>query len=67
MNGFHSASETAKILGIDVSRVLQLCRQGRLGQSTERHGKRWVITDDEIAEFQRIGKLPSGRPPKTKT
>lgn len=62
---FHTAKETAAILSLDVSRVLQLCRKGRLGYSTEKHGKQWVITDVEIARYQNIGPLPSGRPKDT--
>lgn len=62
MDNFHTASETAKILGIDVSRVLVLCRSGRLGQSTQRQGKRWIITDEEIATYRELGPRPAGRP-----
>lgn len=59
MNGFHSASQTAKILGIDVSRVLKLCRHGRLGRKVD---GRWIISDHDIDEYRKRGPLPAGRP-----
>jgi hypothetical protein len=61
---FYTSRQAAEILKLDPSRILQLCRSKRLGYSTEKHGKAWVITDVEIAEFQRIGALSAGRPKK---
>ena len=61
---FFTAREAAKELDLDVSRILQLCRAKRLGYSTEKFGKQWVITAKEIAQFKQIGALPAGRPPE---
>lgn len=57
-----TSTETATQLGIDVSRVLQLCRAGRLGYTLPKHGKAWVITAAEIARYQSLGPRDSGRP-----
>lgn len=62
---WYTSKEAAEILQLDQSRILQLCRAKRLGQSSEKHGKLWVITHAEIEEFKRIGALPAGRPRKT--
>ena len=59
---FYTSSQAAEILNLDPSRILQLCRAKRLGYSTLKHGRAWIITDTEIAEFQRIGALSAGRP-----
>lgn len=59
----YTASETAKELDIDQSRVLQLCRAGRLGYTHPKHGKAWVITDCEIARYRSLGPRHAGRPP----
>lgn len=60
---FYTSKEAAELLKLDQSRILQLCRAKRLGYSTLKHGKAWVITADEIAKFRGIGALPAGRPP----
>lgn len=57
-----TASEAAKELDLDVSRILQLCRKKRLGYSSEKFGKQWVITADEIAKFRAEGPRSGGRP-----
>lgn len=62
---FYTSVQAAAILQLDVSRVLQLCRQKRLGQTSAKFGKQWVISDAEIEEYQRIGKLDGGRPVKS--
>lgn len=59
-----SASKTALELDIDVSRVLLLCRQKRLGYTLPKINGAWVITDAEIAEYRRIGPKKPGRPRK---
>ena len=58
----YTTNEAAKELDVDVSRILQLCRQRRLGYSTPKHGQAWVITDTEIARYRSIGPKPPGRP-----
>lgn len=58
----YTSNEAAAELGIDVSRVLQLCRAGRLGHT--KHGNAWVIKASDIARFRSVGPLPSGRPEK---
>lgn len=62
----YTALETAKELDIDRSRVLQLCRAGRLGVSQPKHGQAWVITAAEIARYRSVGPKPAGRPVKKK-
>ena len=57
-----TSTEAAKELEIDVSRVLQLCRAGRLG--SQKFGKSWMITAAEIARYRSLGPRPSGRPEK---
>lgn len=59
---FLTASEAAAELELDVSRILQLCRQGRLGYSTAKFGKQWVITRDEIKKYREKGPKKPGRP-----
>ncbi len=59
-----TSTQAAAELNIDVSRVLQLCRAGRLGHSRPKHGKAWVITWTEINAYRTEGPLPSGRPKK---
>ena len=59
----YTSTEAAKELDIDISRVLQLCRSGRLGYEVPKHGKAWVITDAEIARYRSIGPRHAGRPP----
>ena len=60
----YTSTEAAMELGVNSSRILQLCRSGRLGYSLPKHGKAWVITEKEIAEFRLIGPKPAGRPRK---
>ncbi len=58
----YTSAEAAEELQIDVSRVLQLCRAGRMGGT--KFGKAWVITAGEIARYQSLGPRASGRPKK---
>ena len=60
----YTSTEAAAELDLDVSRILQLCRGGRLGYSSPKHGKAWVITAAEIARYREIGPQPPGRPRK---
>jgi len=57
----HSAKDAASILNLDVSRVKQLCRGGRLGTKC---GHYWVITDEQIAAFRAAGPGKPGPKPK---
>lgn len=47
-------------LGLSPERVRQLCQQGRLGQ---RIGKGWIISQEDIDNFNNINR-PKGRPAK---
>lgn len=58
----YTASEAAQKLNVDVSRILKLCRDQRLGYSNPKFGRAWVITDAEIARYIALGPNPSGRP-----
>jgi hypothetical protein len=51
-------------MGIDNSRVLQLCRGKRLGYTLPKFGKAWVITDEEIRKYLATGPKQAGRPKK---
>lgn len=57
----YTASEAAKLLGIDVSRVKQLCRAGRLGH---KRGHYWIVRDDQIEAYRRAGPGKPGPKPK---
>ncbi len=59
MSPEHTTKEAAVILKLDVSRVKQLCRAGRLGT---KNGSRWVITDEQIVEYLHAGPRKAGRP-----
>jgi excisionase family DNA binding protein len=57
--------EAAIELDVDTSRVQKLCRQKRLGYTHPKHGRAWVITQDEIDAYRAKGpKKPPGRPPR---
>lgn len=56
-----TAVEAAIELNVDVSRILLICREGRLGYTLPKHGKAWVITEEEIEKYREIGKLKPGR------
>ncbi len=58
-----SVEEAANILGITPERVRKLCQQGRFG--TKFSGV-WLITREEIAEYQRTRRRP-GRPRKSES
>lgn len=60
----YTALEAASELELDRSRILQLCRAGRLGQTHPKHGQAWVITAAEIARYRSVGPLDAGRPKK---
>ena len=58
----YTSTEAAAELTIDHSRVLQLCRAGRLGYTQPKFGQAWVITAQEIARYRSLGPKASGRP-----
>jgi len=60
----YTTTEAASELQIDGSRVLQLCRAGRLGFTLPKFGRAWVITAHEIARYRALGPQASGRPTK---
>lgn len=59
-----TAEGAAEILGVDISRIQKLCRTSRLGYTLPRHGRSWVITEEEISQYRAIGPKPAGRPAK---
>lgn len=61
-----TSAEAAAILQIDVSRVLVLCRQKRLGYTYPKDGYAWVITENEIEVYKALGPRPPGCPKKPK-
>jgi len=60
----YTTTEAAQELTLDVSRIGQLCRGGRLAYTLPKHGAAWVITEQEIARFRSLGPKKSGRPKK---
>lgn len=60
----YTASEAAKELDLCESRIKLLCKLKRLGYTKPRHGRAWVITQEEIDQYRSIGPLPPGRPEK---
>jgi excisionase family DNA binding protein len=50
----YTSTEAAVVLDVDVSRVLTLCREKRLGYTKPRHGRAWVITQTELDNFKRL-------------
>lgn len=53
---FYTTQQTAKLLGLSIPRIKQLCQAGRLGQKV---GVQWLMTKEEILEFARLDR-PSG-------
>lgn len=60
----YTAQEVAEILGLDDSRIRQLCRKKRLGYTLPKNGLGWVITDYEIRNYCERGPLKPGRKKK---
>lgn len=56
-----TVKQVSEELDISERRVRQLCQDGRFG---ERYGWQWLITRDELEEFQKTRRLNPGRPPK---
>lgn len=63
--GINSVADACVKLDLDESTVKALCRNRRLGYTFPKVGRAWIITDEEIAEFKRIGPLAGGRPKAT--
>ena len=57
--------QAAVALNVSQERIRRLCKAQRLGYTIPRHGRAWVITDEEIAQYRAIGpRKPPGRPRK---
>ena len=50
-----STEEAARVLGVSVRRVRQLCRSYNLGT---RIGGRWVLDAEEIDRFRKLNRPP---------
>jgi len=58
-----TTKNAAEILGVTPVRVRQLIQQGRL--AAEKRGRDHLLDSKEIERFNRHGRRPGGRPPKT--
>lgn len=58
-----TTKNAAEILGVTPVRVRQLIQQGQL-QSAKR-GRDHLLHEEEVQRFNRHGRRPGGRPPKT--
>lgn len=58
----YTTIEAAVELNVDLSLIQRLCKQGRLGYTMPRHGRAWVITEEEIEKHRTSGRRKSGRP-----
>jgi excisionase family DNA binding protein len=58
-----TTKSAAEILGVTPVRVRQLIQQGRL--AAEKRGRDHLLDRKEIERFNRHGRRPGGRPPKT--
>lgn len=58
-----TTAEAAKLLNLDVSRIRQLCINGKLKAS--KRGRDWWITKAEVERFAALSR-PAGRPRKQK-
>lgn len=54
----YTCLEAAAALGVTDRRVRVLCRTGRLGR---KHGRVWLITEDDIKRYQDAGPIPPGK------
>jgi excisionase family DNA binding protein len=57
----YTVQEAAMVLGVDSSLIARLCRQRRLGFTIPRHGRAWVITAQELADYSLNGRKRAGR------
>jgi len=53
----YTCLEAAAALGVTDRRVRVLCRSGRLGR---KHGRAWMITDDDLKRYRDAGPLKPG-------
>ena len=54
----YTCLEAAAILGVDQTRVRVHCRSGRLGR---KHGRAWLITDQDLKRYQDAGPMKPGK------
>jgi excisionase family DNA binding protein len=60
---FITTKSAAEILGVTPVRVRQLIQQGQL--AAEKRGRDHLLNKKEVQRFNRLGRRPGGRPPKT--
>jgi excisionase family DNA binding protein len=58
-----TTKNAAEILGVTPVRVRQLIQQGQL--QSVKHGRDHLLHEEEVQQFNRHGRRPGGRPPKT--
>jgi len=58
-----TTKKAAEILGVTPVRVRQLIHQGQL--AAEKHGRDHLLDKEAVQQFNRHGRRPGGRPPKT--
>jgi excisionase family DNA binding protein len=58
-----TTKSAAEILGVTPVRVRQLIQQGQL--LAEKHGRDHLLNKEAVQRFNRHGRRPGGRPPKT--
>jgi hypothetical protein len=61
MNEYMTPRQAGERLSLSARRILQFCREGRLGQLV---GERYIITSEELRHFEKIPRKP-GRPKNT--
>jgi excisionase family DNA binding protein len=54
----YTCSEAAAVLGVTDTRVRVLCRSGRLGR---KHGRAWMITEQDLKRYQNAGPMKPGK------
>ena len=54
----YTCLEAAAALGVDQTRVRVLCRSGRLGR---KHGRAWMITEQDLKRYQDAGPMKPGK------
>ncbi len=62
----YGSIEAAIELNVDRSRILQYCRQGRLGYTLPKVNGAWVITQEELDKHRAEGPRRRGKRPKPK-
>jgi hypothetical protein len=54
----YTCTEAAAALGVTDTRVRVLCRSGRLGR---KHGRAWIITEQDLKRYQNAGPMKPGK------